>query len=126
MLQQRTGAFLVKPFAQFIISACIALLSWWQLELYIGWGAVTWIMLVAGLAAAALSWRSVRAGFWLAVLVGLAYLAEIVWITPPSSLSYLQPLLAWSVALIGCGGWLLWETREKGSKTSAYERHPQY
>ena len=116
----------MKPFAQFIITACIALLSWWQLELYIGLGAVTLIMLATGLAAAALCWRSTRVGFGLAVLVGLAYLAEIIWLTPPSSLSYLQPLLAWAAGLIGCGGWLLWETRERGSKRSAYERHPQY
>jgi hypothetical protein len=116
----------VKPFVQFIIAACIGLLSWWQLELYIGLGFVTLSMLAAGAVAAALTWRSSRIGYGMAVVVGLAYLAEIVWLTPPSSLSYLQPLLAWSIALIACGSWLHWTTREKRSKAPSYERHPEY
>ena len=116
----------MKPFAQFIATACIGLLSWWQLELYIGLGLVTAIMLSAGVLAAALAWRSRRIGYSLSVLVGLAYLAEILWLTPPSSLSYLQPLLAWALGLVGCGGWLLWVTREKGPQRPAYERHPEY
>jgi hypothetical protein len=116
----------VKPFAQFIVTACIGLLSWWQLELYIGLGPVSIGMLGVGALAAALAWRSRRMGYGLSVLVGLAYLAEILWLTPPSSLSYLQPLLAWALGLIGCGCWLLWVTREKGSKRPAYERHPEY
>jgi hypothetical protein len=116
----------VKPFAQFIITACIGLLSWWQLELYIGLGFVTIFMLALGLIAAVLTWRSNRIGYGMAVVLGLAYLAEIVWLTPRSSLFYLQPLLAWSIALVGCGGWLHWSTREKRAKGPSYERHPEY
>jgi hypothetical protein len=116
----------VKPFAQFTVTACIALLSWWQLELYIGLGVVTIVMLAAGAGAAVLSWRSTRIGFGLAALVGLAYLAEILWLSPPSTLEYMLPLLGWSAGLIGAGGWLLWSTREKRPKRSAYERHPEY
>ena len=116
----------MKPFAQFLLTACTGLLSWWQLELYIGLGVVTIVMLATGAAAAALAWRSARVGYGLAVVVGLAYMAEILWLTPRSSLLYMQPLLAWALGLIACGAWLLWTSREKGPKLPAYERHPEY
>ncbi|MCB9383704.1 MAG: hypothetical protein H6509_03745 [Bryobacterales bacterium] len=116
----------VKPFLQFVVTACIGLLSWWQLELYIGMSVVTALMLIAGLLAAALSWRSTRLGYGLATVVGLAYLAEIVWLTPPSSLEYMQPLLAWAFGLVSCGAVLLWTTRERGPAQQTYERHAEF
>lgn len=116
----------MKAFVQLSISACIGLLSWWQLELYIGLSVVTIIMLAAGAAAAMLSWKSMREGYGLAVVVGLAYLVELYWLAPNDGLHLLQPLMAWTFGLIASGGWLLWETRDKGTKRPAYERHPEY
>jgi hypothetical protein len=116
----------LRAFLQLLITACIGLLSWWQLELYLGMSVVTIVMLAAGAAAAMLSWNSMREGYGLSMVVGLAYLVEIIWLAPNDGLHLLQPLMAWTVGLIGSGGWLLWETREKGPKRPAYERHPEY
>lgn len=115
----------MKTFIQLLITACIGLLSWWQLELYIGLSIVTIVILATGAAAAMLSWKSMRWGYGLAVLVGLAYLAEILWIAP-GGVHLLQPMMAWTFGLVASGGWLLWITREKGTKRPAYERHPEY
>lgn len=116
----------MKVFVQFLTTACIGLLSWWQLELYTGLGVVTVIMLAAGAAAAMLSWKSMRGGYGLALVVGLAYLVEIVWLAPHGGLGLLQPLVAWAAGSIGSGGWLLWQTREKAPRRPLYERHPEY
>ena len=116
----------MKVFVQLSITACIGLLSWWQLELYIGLSAVTIIMLATGAVAAMLSWKSMREGYGLALVVGLAYLVEVLWLAPHGGLALLQPLMAWTVGLIGSGGWLLWETRERSPKRPVYERHPEY
>ena len=116
----------MKVFAQLVITACIGLLSWWQLELYVGLSTVTVGMLAAGAVAAVLSWKTMREGFGLAAVVGLAYLAEIYWLAPAGGLHLLQPLVAWAAGLIVCALWLLWETRERSAKRPAYERHPEY
>jgi hypothetical protein len=102
------------------------LLGWWQVELYIGLSLVTIAILAASAVAAMLSWKSMREGFGLAVVVGLAYLAEILWLAPTGAIHLLQPMVAWAAGLAGCGGSLLWATREKGPKRPAYERHPEY
>ena len=116
----------MKAFAHFTITACVALLSWWQLDLYIGLGVVAIAMIGAGATAAILSWQRMRTGYGLAVVVGLAYLAEVAWLAPKGGLSPLQPLVAWSMGLMVSSGWLLWERREKSPKRPEYERHPEY
>jgi len=119
------GGFM-KVFLQLSIAAFVGLLSWWQVELYRGLSMVTIMMLAAGAAAAMLSWKSMRAGYRLSVLVGVGYLLELLWLAPHGSLGPLQPLLAWAAGLIGSGGWLLWSARERAAKPPAYERHPEY
>ncbi len=116
----------MKVFAQFMITSCIGLLSWWQLELYVGLSLVTIIMLAAGAVAAGLTWNEMREGYGFSAVVGVSYLAEIIWIAPAGTFYLLQPLVAWACGLIGCAGWLLWETREKATKRPVYERYPEY
>ena len=116
----------MKTFLQFLAVACIGLLSWWQATLRGELELATVVLLMAGLAAVVMTWRSIRAGYWIAGLLGLGYLAEILLMIDPDRLRLVQPLLAWAVGLLACSLALLWTTRERRQAKPVYERHPEY
>lgn len=116
----------MKTFLQLLTVACVGLLSWWQATLRGDLELATVVLLSAGVLAAVLTWRSIRAGYWIAAALGAGYLAEIVLMVEPQRLVLVQPLLAWSVGLLVCSAALLWATRERKATKPLYERYPEY
>lgn len=89
-------------------------------------GVVTGGLILLGAVAAWLTASSRRSGYTVAALLGLGYLAEILWMVDRSNLYYMSPLLGWSAGLFGAGAGLLWATRERPKPKPVYERHPEY
>ncbi len=117
----------MQVFGKFTIVSCLVLLTWRQAELQIAWEAGTGILAVIAAAAAILTCKSRRSGYWMAVLLGLGCLTELFLVVDPvGRLVYLQPLLLWGGALIVCGAMLLWSSRERKKAKPVYERHADY
>ena len=116
----------MEVFAKFVVVACLGLLSWWQADLHLDWGPATVAPMGLALLAVVLTANSKRHGYWLAALLGLGHLAEILFRLPPGQLLHVQPLLFWSVALTLCAAGLLWASRERRARKPVYERHSEY
>ena len=114
----------MQTFGKFIIVACLALLTWHQAALHIRWQAETGVLVVVAVGTMVLTCKSKRTGYALALLMGLAYLAELLLVVHPASqLIHLQPLLVWSGGLIACSAMLLGRSGEPRRKQPEYERH---
>ena len=116
----------MKKFVEFLVVACVALLSWWQLQLHAELPAVTWFLIgVGGLG----GWWTVctkRAGYVIGLLLGIGYQTELLLRFGAVQLRALEPLLFWSAALaVLCAG-LLWVSRERQTRPPAYERHSHF
>ena len=110
----------MQTFGKFIIVACLALQTWHQAALHIRWQAETGVLVVVAVGTMVLTCKSKRTGYALALLMGLAYLAELLLVV---QLIHLQPLLVWSGGLIACSAMLLWRSGEPRRKQPEYERH---
>lgn len=116
----------MKKFVEFLATACIALMTWWQYGLHSDLPTVTWLLIAAGGVAAWLMCRSLRVGYALGLLLGLGYQAELLVRFGGLQLDALQPLLIWSTTLSAASAGLLWTTRDRKKAKPVYERHPSY
>lgn len=116
----------MKAFAKLIVVACIGLLSWWQKDFHLQTELTTAVLILFGIMAGVLTARSRRLGYWLAGVLGLGYLAEILWMVDRSNLYYMSPLLGWALGLFAASAGLLWTTRERTKREPVYERYAEY
>lgn len=114
----------MKIFLQFLAVACICLLSWQQATLHSEWLPVSLFLVFAGIMAAYMTVRSKPTGYWLAVLLGIGYTAEVF--VRVQDLGAASPLVAWATCLTASAASLLWSSRPRSNHESDYERHAQY
>ena len=117
----------MQVFGKFIIVVCLALLTWRQIELAVEWEIGTLILVAVALSTIVLTFRSRRGGYWLAVLMGVGFLTELLLVADPlTQLVHLQSLMLWGGALVASGAMLLWSSSGTKRRKPVYERHVEY
>lgn len=114
-------------FLRLLVSACIALVSWWQLGGAVEESAVTSVALlgISGLAVV-LVCKGSRIGSGMTLLLGLGHLTGVLIKLPADEVSLVIPFLTWCVLAIGGSVVLLGLSRQPSEKRSAYERYPEF
>ncbi len=114
-------------FLRFLIVACIALVSWWQLGGAFEQRAAASVALlgISGLAAL-LVCKGIRIGLWMTLLLGLGHLSGLLLRVPSDQVLLALPFLVWCFLAISGSALLLGLSRQRRHKHSAYERYPEF